>query len=211
MKNSKLGRLLIASGLALLLMLFAWEAFSEELHIIEVRRNIPLADRDPIYRDYYINAGPEAGLKPNMVVTAVRKLNIKDATGAHSFGELLVPVGQLKIIYAQNHIAVAREYKLLSREDLPMLEQTGVMTGDQIDLKGSFIDNRRSSAKTSRREETTPENAEKAEVKVEVKTEAKSEGETAKTAEAPAETADPQKAVLESMAAAMDRVSNKTE
>ena len=38
-------------------------------------------------------------------------------------------------------VAVAREYKLLSRDELPMLEQVGIMTGDRIDLQGSFIDN----------------------------------------------------------------------
>jgi len=42
---------------------------------------------------------------------------------------------------------VAREYQLMSREDEPMLEQIGIMTGDRIDLQGSFIDNKKGSAK----------------------------------------------------------------
>ncbi len=41
-----------------------------------------MAENDPVYKDFYINAGPEAGLKKNLVVTAVRKLNIRDASGA---------------------------------------------------------------------------------------------------------------------------------
>lgn len=155
MGNMKIGRTLITVGFGILLLLFAWEVFAadDSIRIIEVRRNIPLADTDPVYRDYYINAGLDAGLKPNQVVVAVRKVNAKDAAGTLSFGELLIPVGQLKIIFAQSRIAVAREYKLLGREDLPMLEQIGVLIGDQIDLKGSFIDNRRSSAKTSAQKE----------------------------------------------------------
>jgi hypothetical protein len=56
-------------------------------------------------------------------------------------------VGQLKVISVQGRLAVAREYQLMSREDEPMLEQIGIMTGDRIDLQGSFIDNKKGSAK----------------------------------------------------------------
>ncbi|MBX2994448.1 MAG: hypothetical protein KF681_06495 [Bdellovibrionaceae bacterium] len=139
----KLGRIFLTAGLALLVALFTWEVFAAEgdVRIIEVRRNIPLADTDPVYKDFYINAGGEAGLKPNLVVSAVRKVNVKDATGTQAFGELLIPVGQLKVIFVQHGIAVAREHKPYGRELYPMLEQTGIMGGDLIDLKGSFVDN----------------------------------------------------------------------
>jgi hypothetical protein len=140
------GRILLLVGIILILALFSWEAFGEELSIIEVRRNIPLADSDPVYKDYYINSGVESGLKKNMVLTAQRKLTVKDATGANTFGEVIIPVGQLKIISVQGHIAIAREYKLIPREDEPMLEQIGVMIGDKVALEGSFIDNKKASA-----------------------------------------------------------------
>lgn len=133
--------------LIVLSLLFSTPVFAEEISVIEVRRNIPLADEDPIYKDYYLNAGPESGLKKNLVITAVRKISIKDATGTSSYGEIVIPVGQLKIIAVQNRIAVAREYKLISRDDEPMLEQIGIMTGDKIDMSGSFVDNKKSSAK----------------------------------------------------------------
>lgn len=133
--------------LIVLSLLFSAPVFAEEISVIEVRRNIPLADEDPIYKDYYLNAGPESGLKKNLVITAVRKISIKDATGTSSYGEIVIPVGQLKVIAVQNRIAVAREYKLISRDDEPMLEQIGIMTGDKIDMSGSFVDNKKSSAK----------------------------------------------------------------
>lgn len=117
-------------------------ANADDLRVVEVRRNIPLADADPVYKDFYI-AGGVSALKPNMVVKAVRKLGLKDATGTQSVGELNIPVGQLKVIFVQDNLAVAREYKLLSRADLPMLEQHGIMVGDLIDLKDSFTDKRK--------------------------------------------------------------------
>lgn len=144
---SLLGRILLVVGLGILIILFSWEAFSEELSIIEVRRNIPLADTDPVYKDYYINSGTDAGLKKNMVIVANRKMPIKDATGANSFGEISVPVGQLKIIFVQNRIAIAREFNLISRDEEPMLEQIGIMIGDKVDLAGSYIDKSKPSAK----------------------------------------------------------------
>lgn len=117
-------------------------AQANDMYIVDVRRNITLAEDEPVYKDFYINTHGQ-DLKKNLVITAVRKINIRDASGANAIGEITVPVGQLKVIATYDRVAVAREYKLLSREDLPMLEQIGIMTGDQIDLAGSFVDNKK--------------------------------------------------------------------
>ena len=159
MSNSqnKLGRLLITLGLAMLAILFAYETFaSEDMSIVEVRKNIPLSDTEIVYKDFYIKAGSESGLKKNLVVTAVRKSTVKDAVGINSVGEVVVAVGQLKIISVQNHLAIAREYKIISRDEEPVLEQSGVMIGDQIDLTGSFTDNKKLVYKKPVAEVTTP-------------------------------------------------------
>lgn len=115
---------------------------ADDLSIIDVRRNIPLSDEEPIYKDFYINAGEDAGLKKNLVVTAVRKIMIRDSSGAQTYGEIEVPVGQLRILAIYGRVAVAREYKLLSRDENPMLEQIGLLVGDHLELKGSFVDNK---------------------------------------------------------------------
>jgi hypothetical protein len=114
---------------------------AQDLSIVDVRRNIPLADDEIVYKDFYLNGGESDGLKKNLVVTAVRKIQVRDSSGSQTYGEILVPVGQLRVIATYGNVSVAREYKLLSRDELPMLEQTGLMSGDRIDLKGSFIDN----------------------------------------------------------------------
>lgn len=149
MLTRNIGRLLLVTGVGILALLFSWEAFSADLNIIEVRRNIPLSDEAPVYKDFYINAGTEAGLKKNQVITVIRRIAVRDATGTQNFGELDIPVGRLKIISAQNRVAVAREYTLISRDDEPMLEQIGMMIGDRLELDGSFIDNKKASAKKS--------------------------------------------------------------
>ncbi len=147
MLNKILGRLLIVFGITILIILFTFQAFSADINVVDVRRNIPLSDESPIYKDFYLNAGNSAGLKKNQVVNVVRKMTIRDASGSQTYGEMDVTVGQLKIIALNSKVAVAREYKLLSREEDPMLEQIGIMTGDRLDFEGSFIDNKKSSAK----------------------------------------------------------------
>ncbi len=115
-------------------------AHAEELSVIDVRRNIPLSDHEPTYRDYYIAGDGIQSLKKNLVIEVVRKNNIRDASGAQSYGEILIPVGQLRIIANYGRVAIAREYKYFSREDYPTLDQTFIMTGDRINVKNSFID-----------------------------------------------------------------------
>ena len=123
-----------------LLFGFTTKSHAQEISVVDVRRNITMSETDTIYKDFYLNAGPSSGLKKNLVVTVVRKINIRDASGANAVGEILVPVGQLKVIAVYDKVAVAREFTLLSRDELPMLEQTGIMNGDRIDIKGAFID-----------------------------------------------------------------------
>jgi hypothetical protein len=140
---------LLLIGAVVLLLLFAWEAFAvEPLTIVEVRRNIPLSEKDTVYRDYYITGGASDGLKQHMVVEAVRKIGIKDPSGAQTVGEIQIPVAQLKIIYVGDKVSIGRMYKEISREDQGMLEQTGVQVGDHLELKSSFVDNRKPPVKT---------------------------------------------------------------
>jgi hypothetical protein len=115
-------------------------AEAQEISVVDVKRNITLADDDNVYRDYYINAGEGSALRKNMVVVVKRKINIRDAA-TKAVGDFDAVVGQLKVIQVGNKVSVAREFKLLPRDEAPMLEQTGIMTGDKVDLTGSYIDN----------------------------------------------------------------------
>ncbi|MCK6599909.1 MAG: hypothetical protein L6Q37_16210 [Bdellovibrionaceae bacterium] len=123
-----------------LLLALPAKVFCEEMSIFEVRRNIPLSDTDPIYKDFYIKGNESTGLKKNLVVQVNRKMTLRDATGSQVMGEVLAPVGQLKIIAVYGKIAVAREYKNYSRDELPMLESPWFMIGDSIEMKDSFLD-----------------------------------------------------------------------
>lgn len=116
--------------------LFALCVYANEVTVIEVHRNIPLSDSESIYKDFYLNGGNAVGFKKNMVVNVVRKIEVKDAAGVQSYGDIIVPVGQLKIIAVFDKISVAREFNMTSRESEPLIEQIGIMTGDRIQSEG---------------------------------------------------------------------------
>ena len=115
---------------------------ADAIEVVDVRRNIQLADTDPIYKDFYLNASDSSGLKKNLVVKATRKITVKNQ-GSKVIGTFKTTVGLLKIIQVEGGVAIARLFELTPREELPMLEQTGIMIGDQIDTDGSFIDNKK--------------------------------------------------------------------
>lgn len=122
------------------LLFFSITLQAEDITIIQIKRNIQMSETDPVYRDIFLSSGEAAGFKKNMVITVERKSNIKDANGTASFGDIYIPVAQIKILEVYKSTAVAREHKTLSRKNHPVLDQTGIMVGDKINLKDSFID-----------------------------------------------------------------------
>jgi len=131
----------------LICTILSFNALADDISIVDARRNIPLSDEEPAFKDFYLNAGEGSGLKKNLVVNVVRKWSVRDAAGAQAIGEIEAPVGQIKVIAVYGRVAVAREYKLPMHDDIPMIEQAGIMIGDKIDLKGSFTDEKTFAAK----------------------------------------------------------------
>lgn len=114
--------------------------FAEPMQIVDVKRNIPLSNEEAPFKDFYIKVSSKDALKKNQIVKAVRKITVKDAA-QKSIGDFTTTVGLLKIIHTSDSIAVAREFKLVPRDSEPMLEQVGIMNGDEIDLTESYVEN----------------------------------------------------------------------
>ena len=43
---------------------------ADELAIFEVRRNIPLSDTDPVYKDFYVKGAETGKIKKNQILTS---------------------------------------------------------------------------------------------------------------------------------------------
>ncbi len=131
-----------------ILFLATLSAQAADLTVVEVRRNIPLSDEEPTYRDYIISSEDTKSLKKNLVVLVKRTIAMRSAD-SKDVGEIETAVAQIKIIHIDKKIAIGRDYKLVPRDDEAMLEYAGVMTGDRVDVAGAFVD-----SKPSKREPT---------------------------------------------------------
>lgn len=117
-----------------------------ELTIFDVRRTLRMANTDPVYHDYYINGGKEAGLSVGMIITVTRKLPLYDNYQNHSAGDLNLKVAKVKIIHVQKGLAVARLQSEFTRENAPLLEDPFVMVGDELDLSTATHDGKASAS-----------------------------------------------------------------
>lgn len=105
-----------------------------ELTVFDVRRSLPMADGEKVYRDFYINGGSEAGLGVGMVITVQRRVPLYDNYSNHSAGDLDVKVAKIKIIQVQKGLAVARLQSEFTRDNAPLLEDNFIMVGDRLNM-----------------------------------------------------------------------------
>jgi len=108
--------------------------------IFDVRRSLPLEPDEEVTKDFYINAGPEAGFKKGAYISVVRAVPVHDPIKNMQQATLQIPVGKLKVLEVQRGITVARLESELSDDDRPTLEFEGVMVGDHIDLGSITMD-----------------------------------------------------------------------
>ena len=120
----------------IIVALFPLAAFAD-LTIFEVRKNLPMSDHDPVYRDFIINGGSESGLTVGMLITVQRRTPLYDSYQNRSAGDLQLKVARVKIIHVQKGLAVARLPSEFTREGTPLLEDNFIMVGDQLDLSSA--------------------------------------------------------------------------
>ncbi len=124
----------LLSMLAVVLSIATQKVQAKEVAIFDSRKSIALSKHEKTYKDFYVNAGVESGLRRGVLITVVRSASLYDAYQNKTPGDLTVPVGQIKIIHSQKGLSVGRLHKLFSRSSLPVLEYEYIMVGDCLDL-----------------------------------------------------------------------------
>lgn len=128
--------------------------------IFDMRKSLPLDDEHHATRDFYINAGIEAGFKKGMFISVVRLIPVHDPVQNKQQAVLSVPVGQLKIIQVEKNITVARVVFELDDDERPTLEFEGIMIGDRVDpgsMTSESSDRSKKKPKTKAQESPSPE------------------------------------------------------
>lgn len=127
-------------ALITLAVCFSYSAHAKEIQIFGLKKTLPLTDDEPVYHDFYINAGKISGLKRGMIISVYRRETLYDTFQNKSHGDLKVVVGKVKIIHTQANLSVARLYSLQGRKNTPILDYNYVMVGDHLDLKTARMD-----------------------------------------------------------------------
>jgi hypothetical protein len=137
-------------ALAVLIILSGLYSQAKQIAIFDSRKPVTLSKQEKAYIDFYINAGTEVGIKRGILITAVRSTSLYDAYQNKSPGDLMVPVGQLKIIHVQKGLSVARVHKIFSRKNLPVLDHDYIMVGDRLDLNSMTREKKKSVSKSAK-------------------------------------------------------------
>ena len=133
-------------------LLFSFLTSSTEalaISIFEARKRLPLRNGEKTQKDFYLNGGLESGLKAGMVLRVTRQVTLYDTYQNKSPGDLVIPVGELKIIFVQKGLSVARLHRIFDRQNLPVLEDNFLMVGDEVDVSSARMDRAPKSQKKS--------------------------------------------------------------
>lgn len=145
-------KFLIFIFLAMVMSNSVWS--SSSVTVFDVRKNLRLNEKDPVYHDYYINAGTNQGLRKGLLVNVQRRLPFKDSSLSKVQEELIVDVAELEVIHVQRSFSIARLHRSLLGKASPILDYSSIMVGDKADM-GSVRSKPRKSRKSSRARKAT--------------------------------------------------------
>ncbi len=149
----------MVSRILFVLILILPIAAAADLNIFDVRKNLPMSDSDPVYRDFYLDGGSESGLSVGMVLTVYRRMPLYDSYQNRAAGDLQLKVAKVKIIHVQRGLAVARLQSEFTRDSAPLLEDPFIMVGDHIDLSSAASDKKADAGGAEAQPNTAQESA----------------------------------------------------
>jgi len=105
-----------------------------EFFVTSVIREIPMKQGDAAYRDFYVNAGSNNGLRQGVFLEAIRKMPVYDNINSKLLGDTTVKIARLRVIHVDKDLAIARLVKFFEKETTPLAGFDSVMIGDLIQV-----------------------------------------------------------------------------
>ncbi len=127
-------------SLLLTTLIYSQLGVAADYSIFEVHKSLPMENNEVAYKDYYINAGNESGLKKGMYLTVVRNSAIQDPAKNVTQGSLKIPVAKLQIIQVDKRISVGRLFNQTSNDERATVEFEAVMVGDVLDMESASME-----------------------------------------------------------------------
>jgi hypothetical protein len=131
---------LVMAAVSLITALHTSIAFADRVEIFDVHKNLAMTKTDVVYKDYYLSAGRDSGLKEKMIVSVTRSIPVFDHARNIGRGDLDLRMGQVKIIYVGARMSIARAYTTVNRADNPVTDVDNFMIGDRLDLSEAYIE-----------------------------------------------------------------------
>lgn len=104
--------------------------------VFDVRKNLPLSNKETVQKDYYVNLGSDHGAKVGSVLSVKRRLPVIDMYRNQAQGDLVVEIAKLKVIHVQNSMSVGRVIYSANPKSIPVVPYESVMMGDQVEMTG---------------------------------------------------------------------------
>ena len=109
-------------------------SFAPQARVIAVRRELGLntADANAAPQDIVLNGGTEIGLGEGMILSVARSIPILDPYKENQQKQLEVEFAKVKIVHAQNNLAIARIEKIDSIRKGVAVGTRGILIGDYV-------------------------------------------------------------------------------
>lgn len=117
--------------IALLLPSFA---SAEGFQVFGVKNDYPMADGETRFRDVYVNMGTNQGIKKGSTLDAFRTVTTVDDLNRRVGKNISFKIAKLKVIHADQDIAVARVTSFEKADVTPTGSYRDVMVGDRVEL-----------------------------------------------------------------------------
>lgn len=91
----------------------------------------PRTPRTPL-KDFFINAGSSQGITPGTVLEVSRKMPTYDLLGEKLYKEVAFPIARIKVVHAEQGVAIARLEKMLPSDKTPVFSPRAIMVGDLV-------------------------------------------------------------------------------
>ncbi|MBN1114922.1 MAG: hypothetical protein JXA66_06240 [Oligoflexia bacterium] len=108
---------------------------SKEFRIFFIKKEFDLGTRsNGLFRDYYTNIGTQNGVTKGTHLDVYRKVQVIDSQHGGAPVEVRIYVGQLKAIFVNSNITIARASSLADEESNPVLDYQSFLVGDLVEI-----------------------------------------------------------------------------
>lgn len=99
-----------------------------------IKTDLPLAESDATIHDLYVNLGTTQGVKDGTILDVYRTISTVDDVNKKVADKISFKIAQIKVIHAEDDIAVARILEMKSPKETPLGDIPAVVVGDTVEV-----------------------------------------------------------------------------